>query len=89
MGQIPCLLLSIFCALTSSIVALATHHKRFLGAITFVLLDWPEWMSGVMLKIAIYGLIRLNFDLLTVPHWSWGVVVLFLGAAKLECIPKI
>lgn len=31
-------------------------------------------MSGVMLKIAIYGLIRLNFDLLTVPHWSWGVV---------------
>lgn len=37
-------------------------------------------MSGVMLKTAVYGLIRVSFDLLPVPQWGWGVVVLALGA---------
>jgi formate hydrogenlyase subunit 3/multisubunit Na+/H+ antiporter MnhD subunit len=37
-------------------------------------------MSGVMLKTAIYGLIRVTFDLLHTPLWWWGVVVLLLGA---------
>ena len=37
-------------------------------------------MSGVMLKTAIYGLIRVTFDLLHTPLWWWGVVVLMLGA---------
>jgi formate hydrogenlyase subunit 3/multisubunit Na+/H+ antiporter MnhD subunit len=37
-------------------------------------------MSGVMLKTAIYGLIRITFDLLHTPLWWWGVVVLMLGA---------
>jgi hydrogenase-4 component B len=38
-------------------------------------------MSSVMLKVAIYGLIRLVFDLLGEPHWSWGVTLLLIGAA--------
>ena len=37
-------------------------------------------MSGVMLKVAIYGFIRLVFDLLGEPHWSWGVVLLITGS---------
>ncbi|MGH8123723.1 MAG: proton-conducting transporter membrane subunit, partial [Rudaea sp.] len=37
-------------------------------------------MSGVMLKTAVYGFIRVSFDLLHVPHLEWGVVVLALGA---------
>jgi len=37
-------------------------------------------MSSVMLNIAIYGLIRLVFDLLGQPHWTWGVTLLLLGA---------
>ena len=37
-------------------------------------------MSGVMLKMAVYGLIRVSFDLLPHTQWSWGVVVLALGA---------
>jgi formate hydrogenlyase subunit 3/multisubunit Na+/H+ antiporter MnhD subunit len=37
-------------------------------------------MSGVMLKVAIYGFIRLIFDLLGEPHWSWGVVLLITGS---------
>jgi formate hydrogenlyase subunit 3/multisubunit Na+/H+ antiporter MnhD subunit len=36
-------------------------------------------MSGVMLKTAIYGLLRVSFDLLRVPSWWWGLVVLGLG----------
>lgn len=36
-------------------------------------------MSGVMLKTAIYGLIRLTFDLLHAQMWWWGVLVLALG----------
>jgi hydrogenase-4 component B len=36
-------------------------------------------MSGVMLKTAIYGLLRVCFDLLPVQLWWWGVVLLGLG----------
>jgi formate hydrogenlyase subunit 3/multisubunit Na+/H+ antiporter MnhD subunit len=36
-------------------------------------------MSGVMLKTAIYGMIRVIFDLLRVFPWWWGAIVLFLG----------
>ena len=36
-------------------------------------------MSGVMLKTAIYGLLRVSFDLLHHPLWWWGVAVLTLG----------
>lgn len=36
-------------------------------------------MSGVMTKVAIYGFIRVVFDLLGEPAWWSGVVVLFLG----------
>jgi hydrogenase-4 component B len=38
-------------------------------------------MSGVMLKTAIYGLVRVSFDLLGTPLWWWGVVALALGLA--------
>src|ERR1700719_4238122 len=36
-------------------------------------------MSGVMTKVAIYGFIRVVFDLLGHPAWSASVIVLFLG----------
>ncbi len=37
-------------------------------------------MSGVMLKTAIYGMLRVAFDLLhQQPLWWWGVVLLTLG----------
>src|SRR5690242_9650031 len=36
-------------------------------------------MSGVMTKVAIYGFIRVVFDLLGQPIWPASVVVLFLG----------
>jgi formate hydrogenlyase subunit 3/multisubunit Na+/H+ antiporter MnhD subunit len=36
-------------------------------------------MSGVMTKVAIYGFIRVVFDLLGPPSWSASVIVLFLG----------
>jgi formate hydrogenlyase subunit 3/multisubunit Na+/H+ antiporter MnhD subunit len=36
-------------------------------------------MSGVMLKTAIYGLLRVTFDLLDVQLWWWGVIALSLG----------
>jgi formate hydrogenlyase subunit 3/multisubunit Na+/H+ antiporter MnhD subunit len=38
-------------------------------------------MSGVMLKTAIYGLLRVTFDLLNGQLWWWGVVALVLGLA--------
>jgi hydrogenase-4 component B len=37
-------------------------------------------MSGVMTKVAVYGFIRIVFDLLGPPVWWWSLVVLFLGA---------
>ena len=36
-------------------------------------------MSGVMLKTAVYGLMRVAFDLLQAQLWWWGVVLLVLG----------
>ena len=36
-------------------------------------------MSGVMTKVALYGLIRLLFDLAGPPQWWWGATVLLLG----------
>ena len=36
-------------------------------------------MSGVMLKTAIYGMVRVVFDLIRVFPWWWGALVLMLG----------
>ena len=36
-------------------------------------------MSGVMLKTAIYGILRVTFDLLGTQLWWWGVLALALG----------
>ncbi|MDA8077623.1 MAG: hydrogenase 4 subunit B [Nitrospiraceae bacterium] len=36
-------------------------------------------MSGVMLKTAIYGIIRITFDLIRVFPWWWGAIVLIFG----------
>jgi len=38
-------------------------------------------MSGVMLKTAIYGMLRVSFDLLGDPLWWWGLILLGLGLA--------
>jgi hydrogenase-4 component B len=38
-------------------------------------------MSGVMTKVAVYGFVRIVFDLLGPPEWWWSVVVLVLGGA--------
>ena len=38
-------------------------------------------MSGIMLKTAIYGVLRVSFDLLQVHLWWWGVLLLALGLA--------
>jgi len=38
-------------------------------------------MSGVMLNTAIYGLLRVGFDLLASRLWWWGAVLLALGLA--------
>src|SRR5690606_992753 len=37
-------------------------------------------MSGVMTKVAIYGFVRITFDLLGAPSWWWGMAVLVLGS---------
>ncbi|MGB4360974.1 MAG: hydrogenase 4 subunit B, partial [Rhodoferax sp.] len=36
-------------------------------------------MSGVMLKIALYGILRVAFDLLQEQIWWWGVLLMGLG----------
>lgn len=36
-------------------------------------------MSGVMTKVAVYGFIRIVFDLLGSPAWWWSAVVLVIG----------
>ncbi|MBV9724652.1 MAG: hydrogenase 4 subunit B, partial [Gammaproteobacteria bacterium] len=36
-------------------------------------------MSGVMLKTAVYGVLRVSFDLLGAPQWWWGLVALSVG----------
>ena len=41
-------------------------------------------MSGVMLKTAIYGLLRVAFDLLDTQQWWWGVVAIVAAFAGLR-----
>ena len=36
-------------------------------------------MSGLMLKTAVYGMLRITFDLLHIRYWWWGVLVLGVG----------
>ena len=36
-------------------------------------------MSGVMTKVAVYGFVRIVFDLLGPPSWWWGAVVPLVG----------
>lgn len=36
-------------------------------------------MSGLMLKTAVYGMLRITFDLLHVQFWQWGLAVTVLG----------
>ena len=36
-------------------------------------------MSAVMLKTAVYGMLRVSLDLIAFPLWWWGVVALVLG----------
>ena len=36
-------------------------------------------MSAVMLKTAVYGILRVTFDLLSSPEWWWGLAPLALG----------
>jgi formate hydrogenlyase subunit 3/multisubunit Na+/H+ antiporter MnhD subunit len=38
-------------------------------------------MSGVMTKVAVYGLIRIVFDLIGAPQWWWSLPFILLGAA--------
>ena len=38
-------------------------------------------MSGVMLKIALYGILRVSFDLLQTRLWWWGVLLMAVGLA--------
>ncbi|HEX6571642.1 MAG TPA: proton-conducting transporter membrane subunit, partial [Steroidobacteraceae bacterium] len=38
-------------------------------------------MSGVMLKTAVYGVLRVTFDLLGDPAWWWGLVPIAFGLA--------
>jgi formate hydrogenlyase subunit 3/multisubunit Na+/H+ antiporter MnhD subunit len=38
-------------------------------------------MSGIMLKTAIYGMVRVVYDLIGGVRWEWGVIVLVVGAA--------
>ncbi|MDD1533388.1 MULTISPECIES: hydrogenase 4 subunit B [unclassified Bradyrhizobium] len=37
-------------------------------------------MSGVMTKVAVYGFVRIVFDLVPEPVWWWSMVVLLVGA---------
>ena len=39
-------------------------------------------MSGVMLKVAVYGFMRFTFDLLDEVYWQWGLLALALGTAS-------
>jgi hydrogenase-4 component B len=39
-------------------------------------------MSGVMLKVAVYGFVRVVFDLVGQFHWQWGLVVLAMGSVS-------
>jgi len=37
-------------------------------------------MSGVMIKTAIYGMVRVIYDLIGGVRWEWGMLVLLVGA---------
>jgi len=39
-------------------------------------------MSGVMTKVAVYGFVRIVFDLMGPTAWWWGAVVLLFGGAS-------
>ncbi len=39
-------------------------------------------MSGAMIKMGIYGIVRLTYDLIGHIQWEWGVVVLLVGSAS-------
>jgi hydrogenase-4 component B len=39
-------------------------------------------MSGVMLKVAVYGFIRFVYDLIGDVQWQWGVAVLLVGSVS-------
>lgn len=39
-------------------------------------------MSGVMLKVAVYGFVRFVFDLTGEIQWQWGVAVLTIGSVS-------
>jgi len=39
-------------------------------------------MSGVMLKVALYGLVRFCYDLLGAVQWQWGVVLVIVGTVS-------
>jgi hydrogenase-4 component B len=39
-------------------------------------------MSGVMTKVAVYGFVRIVFDLLGPPEWWWGLPVLAAGGGS-------
>ncbi len=39
-------------------------------------------MSGAMIKMGIYGIVRVTYDLIGHVRWEWGVVVLLLGTAS-------
>ncbi len=37
-------------------------------------------LSGVMIKLGIYGIVRLTYDLIGQVQWEWGLALLVLGA---------
>jgi formate hydrogenlyase subunit 3/multisubunit Na+/H+ antiporter MnhD subunit len=39
-------------------------------------------MSGAMIKMGIYGIVRVTYDLIGDVQWEWGVVVLVIGTAS-------
>jgi hydrogenase-4 component B len=39
-------------------------------------------MSGVMTKVAVYGFVRIVFDLLGPPDWWWSIPVLIVGGVS-------
>src|SRR5665647_271488 len=39
-------------------------------------------MSGAMIKMGIYGMVRVIFDLIGDVFWQWGMVVLIIGTAS-------
>jgi formate hydrogenlyase subunit 3/multisubunit Na+/H+ antiporter MnhD subunit len=41
-------------------------------------------MSGVMTKVAVYGFIRIAFDLIGPPTWWWGIAIISL--AGITCV---